>query len=71
MKFLLTLYPSECPGACSACTNPTTCQSCSPGFFLVGTTCTKCPNAKYAPFPTATSCLGILLFERQLFEMKN
>ena len=61
------LCPSACPGACSTCTNPTTCQSCSPGFFLIGTTCTKCPNTKYAPSPTATSCVGNFILKKIIF----
>jgi len=45
-----------CPLGCVTCTDPTTCQSCSPSYYQIGTECIKCPKGTYLATPT--TCLA-------------
>ena len=46
-----------CPSECTICENPSSCQSCSDGFYLNGDICLICQNAcKTCYGPTNNDC---------------
>lgn len=42
--FLLVIAAAQCGANCQDCAN-TTCNTCSPGYFIQNITCESCPNS--------------------------